>query len=89
MVTRTPDTLSDDDKRQIVRRFRDLHHGIAAHSRDVQARYHAFTQVYRGDSRAFVDAFASCRTSADRDRWATQLNAYLYDEIGSPFWRSR
>ncbi len=68
-------------------RFRELQEGIAANAPDVQARYDEFARVYRGDSRAFVDAFAICRTSADRDRWVTQLNAYLYDEIGLRYWR--
>jgi hypothetical protein len=85
----TSDSLSDDEKRQVVVRFRDLQHAIATNAADVHARYEAFSQVYRGDSRTFVDAFSLCRTSTDRDRWVTQLNAYLYDEIGPQFWRSR
>jgi hypothetical protein len=85
----TSDSLSDDEKRQVVVRFRDLQHAIATNAADLHASYEAFSQVYQGDSRAFVDAFPLCRTSADRDRWVTQLNAYLYDEIGPQFWRSR
>ena len=85
----TSDSLSDDDKRQVVVRFRDLQHAIATNAANLQAHYEEFSRIYQGDSRAFVDAFALCRTSADRDRWVTQLNAYLYDEIGPQFWRSR
>ena len=85
----TCDPLSDEEKRQVVTRFRDLQTAIAANAPDLQAHYHAFVQVYRGDSRGFVDGFLLCRTLADRDRWVTQLNAYLWDEIGSPFWRVR
>jgi hypothetical protein len=83
------DPLSDEEKRQVVTRFRDLQTAIAANAPDMQAHYEAFAHVYRGDSRGFVDAFSLCRTSADRDRWVTQLNAYLFDEIGSLFWRVR
>jgi hypothetical protein len=81
--------LGDDEKREIVVRFRELQDGIAVNAPDLQARYEQFAGAYRGDSRAFVDAFPSCRTSADRDRWVTQLTAYLYDEIGLRFWRGR
>jgi len=89
IVRSTSDSLSDDEKRQIVVRFRDLQHAIATNAADLHARYEAFSQVYRGDSRTFVDAFSLCRTSADRDRWVTQVNAYLYDEIGPQVLRSR
>ena len=85
----TPDPLSDEEKRQVVTRFRDLQTAIAANGPDIQAHYVAFAQVYRGDSQTFVDGFSLCRTPADRDRWVTQLNAYLYDEIGPLFWRVR
>jgi hypothetical protein len=85
----TPDPLSDEEKRQIVMRFRDLQTAIAANARNMQAQYDAFARIYRGDSRTFVDGFSLCRTSADRDRWVTQLNAYLFDEIGPPLWRAR
>ena len=78
---------SADQKRQIVTAFYDLMVAVATGSSAIAECYNAFRDVYRGESRTFVDAFHSCRTDADRDRWVTQLLEYLRQEIEPVYWR--
>ena len=75
--------LTDDEKRAIVAAFKELERAIREASGDVADRYGIFCRAYRGDSRAYVDAFSQ---ASDRMRWIGQLRRYLMDEIDNSFW---
>ena len=77
--------LTEDEKREIVRRFRELHAAIIHSQPDLNAKFKSFQTIYRGSIRPFVDDFPNAR---DKAVWVGQLGAYLMDEIGEPsFWR--
>jgi hypothetical protein len=75
--------LTDDEKRLIVTKFADLKGAIQTDD-EVEAKFTAFQEAYRGDLRAYVDSF---NEATDRDGWIGQLEIYLYDEIEAAFWR--
>ena len=77
--------LDDDEKRRIVEAYKTL---VAAIRRNVasaatQAAFEAFQWAYRGNSRAYVDAFPAPN---QRAKWVGQLRIYLRDEIEPDFW---
>jgi len=81
----TTESLTNEQKRRIIRRFYDLLLAIGTGS-PTGERYEAFRVAYRGDSRAFVDAFDQCHTDRDREQWVNRLAVYLQDEIEPRFW---
>ncbi len=50
---------------------------------DVEAKYQAFRNEYRGAYRGYVDSFPK---ALDRRVWVGQLDLYLSEEIESQFW---
>ena len=73
--------LTAHEKAAIVARVFELQLVLAMRSTAYRGQYKQFRAVYRGDSRAFVDAFNTCRTDEDRERWLNQLAIYSRDEI--------
>jgi hypothetical protein len=77
--------LDDDEQRSIVEAYRAL---VAAIRKDAASAatgtaFEAFQWAYRGDSRAYVDAFPA---PDQRTTWVGQLRIYLRDEIAPDFW---
>jgi hypothetical protein len=73
--------VSADEKREIIRLFRELHAAIIHSRPDVDAKFKA----YRGDLHAYLGEFDG---TPDKARWVAQLGVYLLDEIDEPtFWK--
>ena len=77
--------LDADEKRNIVEAYKVLIQAIRkdAMSAATKAAFEAFQWAYRGNSRAFVDAFPE---SDQRANWVGQLGIYLRSEIELHFW---
>ena len=68
--------LTADEKREIVRRFRELHAAIIHSRPDVDEKFKDFKSAYKGKLLPYLADFEN------------QLGVYLLDEIGeSTFWR--
>ena len=77
--------LTDDEKREIVRRFRELHAAIIHNRPDVDEKFKAFRAAYKGPLFPYLADFEKARS---KTQWVAQLGVYLLDEIGeSTFWK--
>jgi hypothetical protein len=79
-------SLTDDEKRVVVVRFRALYDAIYGTGPDLPARFAEFQGVYRGGVADFVAAFNNTKSPEDRSRWVWLLRRYLADEIGPAYW---
>lgn len=77
--------LTDDEKREVVRRFRELHAAIIHNRPDVDEKFKAFQAAYRGNLQPYISGFSK---APSKTQWVARLGVYLLDEIDGPtFWR--
>jgi hypothetical protein len=74
-----------DEKREIIRLFRELHTAIIHSRPDVDIKFKAFQVAYRGNLHPYIGQFGKARS---KTQWVGRLGIYLLDEIDeSTFWR--
>ena len=78
--------LTDEEKRRIVARFRDLRKATAIGDARMYGIYSELRRSYRGKSQALVDTFATMQTDVDRQVWVLTLADALCEEIEISFW---
>ena len=76
--------LTAEEKREIVRRFRELHAAIIHSRPDVDEKFNVFRAAYKGPLFPYIADFEK---APSKTHWVAQLGVFLLGEIDEPmFW---